>query len=82
MRNVIILCVLWCGQVQAQCPVWGPARAERELTVLAKQLSEWDQAYYQQDLSKVADEHYDAMEKNFMPGNVVFNRRVTFVSLN
>ncbi|AXF78889.1 NAD-dependent DNA ligase LigB [Erwinia tracheiphila] len=65
MRNVIILCVLWCGQVQAQCPVWGPARAERELTVLAKQLSEWDRAYYQQDLSKVADEHYDAMEKKF-----------------
>ncbi|MCX8966996.1 NAD-dependent DNA ligase LigB [Erwinia psidii] len=65
MRNIVILCAFWCVLVQAQCPVWTPTQAERELSVLAKQLSAWDRAYYQQGSGEVTDDHYDAMEKKF-----------------
>lgn len=73
MRNTIMLFVLYCGQVQGECPVWTPVRAERELTALATQLSNWDRAYYQQGISEVEDEHYDAMEKKFHAWQRCFN---------
>ncbi|WP_158782301.1 NAD-dependent DNA ligase LigB [Pantoea sp. BAV 3049] len=65
MRNIMIILILWCAVAQGQCPVWTPVRAEREMTILAKQLSDWDRAYYQQGISKVEDDRYDALEKKY-----------------
>lgn len=65
MRNIIILCLLWCGVAEGQCPVWTAVRAEHEMALLARQLSDWDRTYYQKGSSEVTDEHYDALEKKF-----------------
>ena len=66
MRSIVIMFGLGgCAIAQAFCPVWSPARAELEMTALEKQLSDWDRAYYEQGISLVEDERYDALEKTY-----------------
>jgi len=60
-----MLSLAWCAIAQAFCPVWSPARAEAEVKALEKQLSDWDRAYYEQGVSLVTDERYDALEKKY-----------------
>lgn len=65
MRSVILVVVLWCAIAQGQCPVWTPARGEREMTALAQQLNGWDRAYYRQGISMIGDDRYDALAKKY-----------------
>lgn len=64
-RSLMLIISLWCGLVQAICPVWAPGRAEMEMGALQAQLGKWDDAYYRQGLSLVEDERYDALEKKY-----------------
>ncbi|MHA6492079.1 NAD-dependent DNA ligase LigB [Pseudomonas borbori] len=43
----------------APCPDWPAAQAQAELSALAAQLSQWDDAYHRQGVALVADELYD-----------------------
>lgn len=52
---------LLCCQAVADCPVWPPARAEREVARLQQQLAHWNAAYWQQGASTVSDEVYDQL---------------------
>ncbi|WP_428944563.1 NAD-dependent DNA ligase LigB [Pantoea sp. FN060301] len=65
MRYIALLLACFCLSVRAQCPVWTPARASRELAALEQQLRGWDDAYYRKGVSVVTDERYDALEKTF-----------------
>ena len=66
MRSIVMMFSLGgCAVAQALCPVWAPGRVETEMMALAKQLSEWDRAYYEQGISLVPDERYDALEKTY-----------------
>jgi len=47
----------------ALCPVWPPMRATEEMRRLQQQLQHWDDAYYRQGQSPVADEDYDALQQ-------------------
>ncbi|NQS83996.1 NAD-dependent DNA ligase LigB [Pantoea allii] len=49
-----------CG---ALCPAWTPARAVSEIGHLQQQLRHWDNAYYQQGHSLVADADYDSLQQ-------------------
>lgn len=66
MRSVLAMLILgWCFIAHGFCPVWSPGRAETEMAALENQLSDWDRAYYQQGVSAVTDERYDALEKKY-----------------
>ncbi|WP_307745087.1 NAD-dependent DNA ligase LigB [uncultured Pantoea sp.] len=52
-----------CPAHSALCPVWTPIRAEKEIARLQQQLQHWDEAYYQQGQSPVADSDYDALQQ-------------------
>ena len=52
------LCTFSC-LAMAECPDWPNRRAETELTGLAAQVAEWDDAYHRRGLSLVDDEIYD-----------------------
>ena len=52
------LCTFSC-LAMAECPDWPNRRAETELTALAAQVAEWDDAYHRRGLSLVDDEIYD-----------------------
>ncbi|MBU1461090.1 MAG: DNA ligase B, partial [Gammaproteobacteria bacterium] len=52
------LCTFSC-LAMAECPDWPNRRAETELTALAAQMAEWDDAYHRRGLSLVDDEIYD-----------------------
>jgi len=56
--------VLWLTTGSAQsalCPAWTPARAVNEIDRLQQQLQHWDDAYYRQGHSPVADADYDSL---------------------
>lgn len=61
MRYLLLAIVLLSTFLQAQCPVWTPARQMSEMAALEKQLKRWDDAYYRQGAGVVADERYDAL---------------------
>lgn len=42
-----------------QCPDWPASHAEREITALQNQISQWDDSYHRLGVSQVADELYD-----------------------
>jgi DNA ligase (NAD+) len=44
---------------QATCPNWPAAHAQREIATLQKQIDQWDDAYYREGRSLIADELYD-----------------------
>lgn len=53
--------LLWCGYGVAVCPVWSPAKADKEIATLSAQLNRWNDAYWQQGSSPVSDEVYDQL---------------------
>lgn len=53
--------LLWCGYGVAVCPVWPPAKADKEIATLSAQLKRWNDAYWQQGSSPVSDEVYDQL---------------------
>lgn len=53
--------LLWCGYGVAVCPVWPPAKADKEIATLSAQLKRWNDAYWQQGSSPVSDEMYDQL---------------------
>jgi DNA ligase (NAD+) len=65
MRIYGAVLLFYCFAVQASCPVWTPARAAQEMSVLGNQLGEWDRAYYGQGESPITDERYDALLKKY-----------------
>lgn len=76
MRYLILVIGLLSAVVQAQCPVWAPARQISEMAALEKQLKQWDDAYHRRGVSLVADERYDALQlrmenwqRCFQPGS-------------
>ncbi|MCJ7927874.1 MAG: NAD-dependent DNA ligase LigB [Pantoea vagans] len=50
----------------AVCPVWTPNRAMEEIRRLQQQLQHWDDAYYRQGQSPVADADYDALQQRLI----------------
>ncbi|MFJ5299810.1 NAD-dependent DNA ligase LigB [Pseudomonas sp. NPDC088368] len=55
-----VLAALCLNVAHAQsCPDWPPAQAERELSTLQNQITQWDDSYHRQGISLVADELYD-----------------------
>ncbi|NBB10549.1 NAD-dependent DNA ligase LigB [Pseudomonas sp. SLFW] len=55
-----VLAALCLNVAHAQsCPDWPPAQAERELSTLQNQITQWDDSYHRQGNSLVADELYD-----------------------
>lgn len=46
----------------AVCPAWTPQRADNEINQLQQQLRHWDNAYYQQGSSQIADTDYDSLQ--------------------
>ncbi len=65
MRSLMLFFILFCPYLKAQCPVWTPARAEKEMAALEQQLHAWDEAYYQKGESETEDEKYDALQQTF-----------------
>jgi DNA ligase (NAD+) len=63
MQKGIWALVLWMlvGYGQAACPIWPQARAEQEIKRLGQQITEWENAYWQQGSSTVSDEVYDQL---------------------
>lgn len=53
--------LLWCGYSVAVCPVWPPAKADKEIATLSAQLKRWNDAYWQQGSSPVSDDVYDQL---------------------
>lgn len=62
-RCVAIALLIFTGSAEAVCPAWIPARAEKEIALLQQQLRHWDDAYYQQGKSLIADADYDALQQ-------------------
>ncbi|NKI75055.1 NAD-dependent DNA ligase LigB [Dickeya sp. CFBP 2040] len=56
----------------ASCPAWSSARAEQEITQLGKQLTQWDNAYYEQGQSPVDDQVYDQLRQTLATWQVCF----------
>jgi len=59
----VVLILLYCTQGLADCPVWPPARAQQEVTLLHQQLVQWREDYWQQGASAVNDEVYDRLSE-------------------
>jgi DNA ligase (NAD+) len=73
MMNLRIACLLlFSSPLWAACPDWATPRAERELSALAQQLAEWDEAYHRQGESLVADELYDQASANLQRWRTCF----------
>nr|WP_318383597.1 NAD-dependent DNA ligase LigB [uncultured Enterobacter sp.] len=53
--------LLWSGGCLATCPVWSPAKASQEISRLKTQLTQWNDAYWQQGESSVSDSVYDQL---------------------
>ncbi|WP_368542760.1 NAD-dependent DNA ligase LigB [Enterobacter soli] len=60
-RWISVIMGLWCGCSQAVCPVWSPAKAEKEIAALGAQIARWDDAYWKQGISDVNDDVYDRL---------------------
>ncbi|EFO1206456.1 NAD-dependent DNA ligase LigB [Escherichia coli] len=54
-----ILC--WQSSVWAVCPAWSPARAQEEISRLQQQIKQWDDGYWKEGKSEVADGVYDQL---------------------
>ncbi|MEI7376246.1 NAD-dependent DNA ligase LigB [Dickeya chrysanthemi] len=67
MRYQYALAAVWflvSGFANATpCPAWSSARAEREVAQLGQQLTQWDNAYYEQGRSPVDDQVYDQLRQ-------------------
>lgn len=79
----LALTIVLSGEAGAVCPAWTPARAENEIAVLQQQLRHWDEAYYQQGESAIADADYDSLQQRlrqwqrcFYPASPVYAVRL------
>lgn len=72
MKALIAGLLLLSNPLWATCPDWPAQRAERELSALAQQLNAWDDAYYRQGQSLVADELYDQASANLQHWRLCF----------
>ncbi|HBE6868214.1 TPA: NAD-dependent DNA ligase LigB [Escherichia coli] len=54
-----ILC--WQSSVWAVSPAWSPARAQEEISRLQQQIKQWDDDYWKEGKSEVADGVYDQL---------------------
>ncbi len=59
---VLALLATLCQAKGAVCPAWTPQRADNEINQLQQQLRHWDNAYYQQGSSQIADTDYDSLQ--------------------
>ncbi|WP_039660558.1 MULTISPECIES: NAD-dependent DNA ligase LigB [Pantoea] len=65
LSAIILWFALWPAH-SAVCPVWTPVRATEEIGRLQQQLQHWDDAYYRQGQSLVADTDYDALQQRLV----------------
>jgi len=65
LSAIILWFALWPAH-SAVCPVWTPVRATEEIGRLQQQLQHWDDAYYRQGQSPVADTDYDALQQRLV----------------
>lgn len=65
-RYTLIMLMLFSMRGYCDCPVWKEGRATQEMTALKQQLTEWDNAYWQQGESKVSDETYDDLRTQLL----------------
>lgn len=61
MKRILLLFIATVTGVQATCPAWAPARAEREITQLTAQIARWNDDYWRQGASEVNDGVYDQL---------------------
>ena len=54
------------------CPNWSPPRAEQEITRLSEKIQQWDNAYYREHRSWVADAVYDKARTTLTHWNLCF----------
>lgn len=58
--------LIWpCFSLNAACPDWTPAQAQRELFALKQRLERWDQSYHQQGRTSVPDALYDQAQERW-----------------
>lgn len=72
MKAILTCLLLFSSHLWAACPDWPTPRAERELSALARQLAEWDDAYHRQGQSPIADELYDQASANLQRWRTCF----------
>ena len=60
-RWLIGLGIFFAAHVQANCPVWSPARAGQEIAQLQGQLAKWNAAYWHEGESGISDSAYDQL---------------------
>lgn len=75
-RWISSVMLLWCGYSQAVCPVWSPAKAEKEMAMLGAQLKRWDDAYWKQGVSEVNDDIYDRLNARLKQWQRCFDSEV------
>ncbi|WP_455922100.1 NAD-dependent DNA ligase LigB [Pseudomonas putida] len=56
---LLLLALLVPGAHANDCPRWEPPRAERQISALQAQITQWDDQYHRQGVSPIADELYD-----------------------
>ena len=75
-RWISSVMLLWCGYSQAVCPVWSPAKAEKEMAMLGAQIKRWDDAYWKQGVSEVNDDVYDRLNARLKQWQRCFDSEV------
>lgn len=58
---ILISILCWQSSVWAVCPAWSPARAQEEISRLQQQIKQWDDDYWKEGKSEVADGVYDQL---------------------
>lgn len=58
---------------EASCPVWSPAQTQEEVSRLERQLSRWNDDYWQHGASEVSDEVYDQLHAKLIQWQRCFN---------
>ncbi len=60
MKPLLLLLALLLPAAHANdCPRWDASRAERQISALQAQITQWDDQYHRQGVSPIADELYD-----------------------
>lgn len=65
------------NSLAAPCPDWSAERAQRELTALGTQISQWDAAYHRQGQSPISDELYDQARQRLDDWQACFPTQAT-----
>lgn len=72
MQRWIALFLLPLAAQAEPCPDWPAPRASTELSALARQIAQWDDAYHNQGRSLVADELYDQARERLQHWHACF----------